>query len=137
MQIISHITLETSDTERASSFYGVVLNILGFGRLPGSPNAAPAYTKGEMFTIYICPIDGKHAPQREKSTHIAFVADTEETVLNFYKSAIRMGGSCAGKPSPNQQYGENCYAACVRDPDGNKLQAVFYASKSWGLSALC
>lgn len=135
MQIISHITFETNYPERSSSFYDEVLSILGFGRIAGSPYDPPAYTKAGMLTIYLCPKD-KHAPTWENSTHIAFVADTEEVVNNFHKSAIRMGGTCAGIPSPNPHYGENCYSTCVRDPDGNKLQAVYYASDSWGLSAL-
>ena len=38
------------------------------------------------------------------------------------------GGSCAGKPGSRPRYGDNYYAAYVRDPDGNKLQAVRYTA---------
>ena len=44
----------------------------------------------------------------------------------FYKEAIANGGSDEGAPGIREDYGPNYYAAYVRDPDGNKLQAVCY-----------
>ena len=34
-----------------------------------------------------------------------------------------------GAPGPRPHYGDNYYAAYVRDPDGNKLQAVCYTDR--------
>ncbi len=36
------------------------------------------------------------------------------------------GGVDEGGPGLREHYGPTYYAAYVRDPDGNKLQAVFY-----------
>ncbi|MEM8977377.1 MAG: VOC family protein, partial [Pseudomonadota bacterium] len=42
--------------------------------------------------------------------------------------ALRHGGMSEGEPGPRPHYGPNYFAAYVRDPDGNKLQAVWYSS---------
>ena len=44
----------------------------------------------------------------------------------FHECALRFGGMDEGPPGPRPRYGANYYAAYVRDPDGNKLQAVCY-----------
>jgi catechol 2,3-dioxygenase-like lactoylglutathione lyase family enzyme len=128
MSIISHITLGTNDIERAGRFYDAVLGTLGFERLPKPPGKPPAYEKNGMPTIYLYPPEDGRPATWGNGTHIAFVAPTQEAVHAFYESAIRLGGSCAGKPGPRPHYGAGYYAAYVRDPDGNKLQAVHYAT---------
>lgn len=128
MSIISHITLGTNDTERAARFYDEVLGVLGFERLPKPPGRPPAYERGGMPTIYpYPPVDGRPATWGN-GTHIAFVAETKDAEHSFHEAALRQGGSCAGKPGPRPHYGENYYAAYVRDPDGNKLQVVCCAT---------
>ena len=128
MSVISHITFGTNDPERAGRFYDEVLGVLGFSRLPKPPGKPPAYEKGGMPTVYIyTPEDGRPATWGN-GTHVAFVADTKQSVRDFHEAALRLGGSTEGEPGPRQHYGENYYAAYVRDPDGNKLQAVCYKS---------
>ncbi len=128
MSVISHITLGTNHPERAGRFYDEVLGILGFERLPKPPGKPPAYEKGGMPTIYLySPEDGRPATWGN-GTHIAFIAESRDAVHRFHTAALRLGGTCAGEPGPRPHYGNNYYAAYVRDPDGNKLQAVCYAS---------
>jgi catechol 2,3-dioxygenase-like lactoylglutathione lyase family enzyme len=125
---ISHITLGTNDEERAARFYTEVLGTLGFERLPKPEGLPPAYERGgQMPTVYVMkPIDGRPATWGN-GTHVAFVAATKEAVHAFHETALKLGGMCEGRPGPRPNYGENYYAAYVRDPDGNKLQAVCYA----------
>lgn len=127
MAVISHITLGTNDTGRAGRFYDEVLGVLGFERLPKPPGKPPAYEKGGMPTIYLYPPEDGRPATWGNGTHIAFVAETKDDVHAFHEAALRQGGSCAGKPGPRPHYGDNYYAAYVRDPDGNKLQAVCYS----------
>ena len=127
MSIISHITLGTNDTERAGRFYDEVLGVLGFERLAKPPGKPPAYEKGGMPTIYLYPPEDGRPATWGNGTHIAFIADSKQAVHNFHAAAIRLGGSCEGEPGPRPHYGDNYYAAYVRDPDGNKLQAVCYS----------
>ncbi len=126
MSVISHITLGTNDPARAGRFYDEVLGMLGFQRLPKPPGKPPAYENGGMPTIYLyTPEDGRPATWGN-GTHVAFVAETRDAVQRFHATALRLGGSCAGAPGPRPHYGAAYYAAYVRDPDGNKLQAVCY-----------
>ncbi len=127
MSIISHITLGTNDTERAGRFYDEVLGVLGFERLAKPPGRPPAYEKGGMPTIYLYPPEDGRPATWGNGTHIAFIADSKQAVHNFHTAAIRLGGSCEGEPGLRPHYGDNYYAAYVRDPDGNKLQAVCYS----------
>lgn len=128
MSVISHITLGTNDKERAGQFYDAVLGVLGFERLPKPPEKPLAYEKnGGMPTIYIYPpADGRPATWGN-GTHVALVADERAQVDAFHVRALDNGGLCEGAPGLRPHYGPNYYAAYVRDPDGNKLQAVCYA----------
>lgn len=129
MPILSHITLGTNNKPRSASFYDAVLGTLGFSRLNKPPEKPLAYSKrNEMPVIYIYePEDGRPATWGN-GTHIAFLADTREQVNQFHKASIRLGGLDEGKPGLRPHYGPNYFAAYVRDPDGNKLQAVCYAT---------
>jgi len=129
MSVISHITLGTNDPDRAGRFYDEVLGTLGFERLPKPPGKPPAYEKGGPPTIYLyTPEDGRPATWGN-GTHIAFIADTRDAVRRFHETALRLGGTCEGKPGPRPHYGDHYFASYVRDPDGNKLQAVCYSTE--------
>lgn len=127
MSVISHITLGTNDVARASAFYDAVLGALGFVRLARPAGKPPGYEKDcGMPTIYLYPpFDGRPATHGN-GTHVAFVAETRAAVHAFHDRAVANGGSSEGAPGPRPHYGDDYYAAYVRDPDGNKLQAVCY-----------
>ncbi|OBZ92397.1 lactoylglutathione lyase [Pararhizobium polonicum] len=128
MSVISHITLGTNDKERSAKFYDAVLGAIGFSRLPKPAEKPLAYEKnGQMPTIYIyTPEDGRPATWGN-GTHVALIADTKAQVHRFHELALTLGGMDEGAPGPRTAYGPDYYAAYVRDPDGNKLQAVCYA----------
>jgi catechol 2,3-dioxygenase-like lactoylglutathione lyase family enzyme len=125
---ISHITLGTNDLQRAAHFYDAVLGCLGFARAPKPEGKPLMYSKnGAMPFVYLYPpFDGQPAT-RGNGTHIAFTAQSRVAVVDFHALALRFGGQDEGEPGLRAHYGENYYAAYVRDPDGNKLQAVCYA----------
>lgn len=129
MSIISHITLGTNDKERSAKFYDAVLGAIGFVRLPKPTEKPLAYERdGQMPTIYIyTPEDGRAATWGN-GTHVAFIAETRAQVDAFHDHALGTGGTSEGAPGPRPHYGPDYYAAYVRDPDGNKLQAVCYAA---------
>lgn len=125
--LLSHITLGTNDYERASKFYDAVLAPLGMSRVPKPAGKPPLYAKnGQMPHLYLYkPFDGRPATWGN-GTHIAFHAVSRKTVDLFHEAALAHGGSDEGAPGLRENYGSNYYAAYVRDPDGNKLQAVCY-----------
>ncbi|HEX7891989.1 MAG TPA: hypothetical protein VF522_21755 [Ramlibacter sp.] len=42
----------------------------------------------------------------------------------FHKKALELGAEDDGKPGLRKEYSDNYYAAFVRDPDGNKIEAM-------------
>ena len=128
MSVISHVTLGTNDHTAAGRFYDAVLATLGFERLPKPPGKPAAYERnGAMPTIYLyTPEDGRPA-NVGNGTQVAFTAPGHAAVRAFHAAALANGGTDAGEPGPRPHYGDDYYAAYVRDPDGNKLQAVCYA----------
>jgi catechol 2,3-dioxygenase-like lactoylglutathione lyase family enzyme len=101
---------------------------LGWARLPKPPGKPPAYeAAGGMPTLYLyTPEDGRPATWGN-GTHVAFQAESRAAVAAFHAAALAAGGSDEGAPGLRPHYGESYFAAYVRDPDGNKLQAVCYA----------
>ncbi len=59
-------------------------------------------------------------------TMVSFLASSRAAVDAFHAAALAHGGTDEGAPGLRPQYGAQFYAAYVRDPDGNKLNAVCY-----------
>ena len=58
------------------------------------------------------------------------ITETRAAVDAFHAAALARGGSDEGAPGLRPQYGPSFYAGYVRDPDGNKLNAVCYAAEA-------
>ena len=126
--LISHITLGTNDYDTAAAFYDAVMPLLGFSRVPKPPGKPPAYAVDEQMPyLYLFkPFDGRPATWGN-GTHVAFHAVSRDVVDAFHRVALANGGLDEGLPGLRPHYSAHYYAAYVRDPDGNKLQAVCYA----------
>ena len=61
--------------------------------------------------------------------HIAFAAGTRAQVREFHRLALAHGGADAGAPGLRPEYDATYYAAFVRDPDGNKIEAVCFMAE--------
>jgi catechol 2,3-dioxygenase-like lactoylglutathione lyase family enzyme len=62
----------------------------------------------------------------DSGTHAALLVRTSELVDAFHAAALAAGGSCDGAPGLRPQHGEGYYAAFIRDPDGNRVEAVTF-----------
>ena len=127
--MFSHFTLGTNDLARAEAFYSAVMPTLGQSLIAASPEngylmfGLPDKRHPHLF---ICrPFDGLPATW-SNGFHIAFNAANEETVDRFHAAALAHGGYDDGAPGIRSIYAPDYYGAYVRDPDGNKLQAVCY-----------
>ena len=125
LSIFSHVTVGTSDVERAKAFYDVVLGTLGCTRTYADEEVAGYGTgpDGQSAFWVLPPFDGGAATVGN-GTHIAFNALTRAAVDAFHACALDHGGTDEGAPGLRPHYHADYYAAYVRDPDGNKLQAV-------------
>ena len=119
----SHITLGTNDRARAEKFYDAVMAALGHPALFKTAKfLAYGEATGEKLFI-VPPFDGKEA-RSGNGVHAAFKVDSRAKVDAFYAAALKNGGTDEGAPGPRPHYHPNYYGAYVRDPDGNKIQAV-------------
>ena len=120
----SHTTLGTNDPAAARRFYDAVMAVLG--HLPLFPLDDPRIAYGTFAgpKLFIGqPFDGKPAASGN-GPHLAFSVPDRATVDAFHAAALAGGGSDEGAPGLRPHYHANYYGAYVRDPDGNKLQAV-------------
>lgn len=125
--VISHITIGLADLVRERAFYSAVLGELGIVELPeeGDDESSGYGLAGfELPVVYVQPtFDGRPATWGN-GTHTAFKAESREAVDRFHAAALANGGICNGPPGSRPNYSPDYYAAYVRDPVGNKLQAV-------------
>jgi catechol 2,3-dioxygenase-like lactoylglutathione lyase family enzyme len=123
-RLVSHVSIGTNDFNRAVGFYDKVMLTLGCLRIMQVPGAV-AYGKAQPEFWVQTPLDGTPASVGN-GTHIGFVAADRNAVHAFYETALAAGGKDAGAPGPRPEYGAPYYGCFVRDPDGNKVEAVFW-----------
>ncbi|MEB6607289.1 VOC family protein [Aeromonas sanarellii] len=58
--------------------------------------------------------------------HLAFAASTAAQVDAFHRAGVMAGFACNGQPGLRPHYAPDYYAAFLRDPDGNNIEALTY-----------
>ena len=123
MSLIDHLSVGVSDITEATRFYDATLAALGSTRMATS-DAFAAYGQGTIQFLAMKPNDGE-AAGAGNGTHICFAAPSQEAFDAFHAAALSAGGQDEGKPGPREAYPiPDVYAAFVRDPFGNKLEAI-------------
>lgn len=123
--MIEHVSVGVSDLGRAGRFYDTVLAPLGYVRLLTGQRGAtygPPGAKDESFAIVVT---GAQAAPPGDVAHVAFKAPSRDAVEKFHAVALHEGAKDEGTPGPRPHYGPTYFAAFVRDPDGNRLEAVY------------
>jgi catechol 2,3-dioxygenase-like lactoylglutathione lyase family enzyme len=125
--MFSYMMIGSNDLARAIAFYDAVMATLGHARIEDpDPNSASWGTPEPGPHIMVGPpFDGKRATAGN-GMMISFEAKDRDSVDRFHRAALAYGGSDEGAPGLRPHYGPNFYAGYVRDPDGNKLNAVCY-----------
>lgn len=125
--MLSHVSIGTNDAVRAAAFYDPVLATLGIRKLHERDGSLD-YGTSIMFFSLEKPVDGK-AASVGNGVHVAFLAETRAMVDEFHRAGLANGGSDAGAPGLRPEYDANYYGAFLRDPDGNKIEAVSFAAE--------
>jgi catechol 2,3-dioxygenase-like lactoylglutathione lyase family enzyme len=127
--MFSHVMVGASDIERSKRFYDAVLGTLGVGE-PMRNVSKTGHTRffyrhdGGTFCISE-PINGEAASCANGGT-IGFKCDSPEQVTAFHDTAVAHGGqSIEDAPGLREGSMGALYLSYVRDPDGNKLCALF------------
>ena len=124
--VIDHLTLGVSDLERSRRFYAQALAPLGFREL-GSSGPGRRDTSFGPESLNDFAISEEYEARGQ--IHVAFAADSRDQVDAFHEAALAAGGTDNGAPGPRPEYSEGYYAAFVRDPEGNKIEAMCWTKK--------
>lgn len=127
--MFSHVTIGSTDPNKASAFYDQVLGTLGIETLFSFDGVVAYGDVAGPKTFLLKPFNGE-PPEPGNGGHIAYLANTRAQVDDFHATALRLGGTDEGKPGLRPQYHPNYYGAYVRDPEGNKLQAVCHSKNA-------
>ena len=112
------MTIRASDRGASEQFYLTVLSVLGIE----PTHRRTEITAWEDFAVMAA--DGEHPPTRH--LHVGFVASSRAEVDAFWRTAVDLAYGDDGAPGERRQYGEDYYAAFLRDPDGNSVEAVVH-----------
>ena len=124
--LYSHITLGTNDFEKAIAFYDPIMELLGHPVMFKTEAIVAFGTPTGPKLFVLPPFDEKPA-QPGNGVHAAFLVKSRAVVDAFHAMALAHGGSDEGAPGLRPHYHPNYYGAYVRDPDGNKIQAVCHS----------
>ena len=127
--MLNHVMLGSNDIERSKRFYDAVLGVLGAGE-PIRSVAATGHVRlfyrhdGSTFGVSQ-PINGQPATCANGGT-IGFRCNSAEQVKAFHDVAVANGGESI-EDAPGLRNGSMgaMHLSYVRDPDGNKLCALW------------
>lgn len=127
--MIDHISIAVRDLKAAEHFYTALLAPLGMTKLREWPDAAVGYGK-QYPEFWINRRTAMPPVADDSGVHIALRAVDATAVDGFHAAALAHGGETDGAPGLRKKYNPRYYAAFVRDPDGNRIEAVTFLPES-------
>ena len=125
--MIGHISIGVSDLERSSRFYELTLAPLGLVKLvtrPATIGFGKAYPE---FWINWRP--GMARVASDTGCHVCLRVKSSQEVDAFHQAALGAGGESDGAPGLRPHDRVRYYAAYIRDPDGNRIEAVTFPAE--------
>ncbi len=115
----------------AEPFYTALLATLGMAKLRDWPNAAVGFGKKHP-EFWINRRSEMNHVAADSGVHICLRAPDTEAVDAFHAAALNAGGTSDGAPGLRPDYHGQYYAAFIRDPDGNRIEAVTFLREGEG-----
>lgn len=120
--LVSHVSVGVSDLARAGVFYDAALGALGVERVM---NHVTGLAYGRVFPEFWASLPHDRAPASAgNGGHVCFAAPDQAAVDRFHAQGLGAGGRDGGAPGFRPHYAPGYYAAFLRDPDGNKIEAM-------------
>lgn len=120
--MIDHVSIAVRDLAAATRFYATVLAVLGMSKLESRPATVGFGKTYPEFWINL----RSAMTTADAGAHVCLRARDIESVDAFHATALLGGGVSDGAPGLRPQHGKGYYAAFVRDPDGNRIEAVTF-----------
>ena len=121
--MIDHISVAVRDLVIAERFYTAVLAPLGLSKVRDLPDAAIGFGK-KYPEFWINKREAMARVADDSGVHICLRAPDVPSVDAFHAAALKAGGASDGDPAVRMHYDEGYYAAFIRDPHGNRIEAV-------------
>jgi catechol 2,3-dioxygenase-like lactoylglutathione lyase family enzyme len=123
--MIDHVSVAVRDLAAATRFYEAVLGTLGMTKLDDRAATVGFGKRYSEFWINRRPDTPN--PPADSGAHVCLRARSMEAVDAFHGAALAAGGASDGAPGLRPHDGEGgYYAAFIRDPDGNRIEAVTF-----------
>ncbi|HLH50909.1 MAG TPA: VOC family protein [Roseiarcus sp.] len=123
--MIDHISIAVSDLRQAEAFYTALLAALGMEKMREWPGAAVGFGKTYP-EFWINRRDSMDRIGDDSGVHVCLRAGDAAAVDAFHAAALEAGGISDGAPGLRSHYHPRYYAAFIRDPDGNRIEAVAF-----------
>lgn len=122
--MIDHVSIAVSDLEQATAFYEAVLSEIGFAKLVVREATVGFGKRYPEFWLNLRR--GMARLGDDSGHHVCLRTRTAAQVDGFYRAAMAAGAASDGEPGMRPEYSAGYYAAFVRDPDGNRVEAVTF-----------
>jgi catechol 2,3-dioxygenase-like lactoylglutathione lyase family enzyme len=123
--MIDHVSVAVSDLSRSMRFYEAVLGAIGYAALDIRGATVGFGKKYSEFWLNARP-DMAPLPEHP-GAHVCLRVRATELVDAFHAAALANGGASDGAPGLRPHDGPGgYYAAFIRDPDGNRIEAVTF-----------
>jgi catechol 2,3-dioxygenase-like lactoylglutathione lyase family enzyme len=129
---IDHLAIRVSDFETSRHFYDRLLGFLGFVREWEFDRTVGWNNGVTMFWITQADPEGRSRPHHTGAIgyhHYAFELGAREDVDELGAFLQREGVTVADTPAAYPSYGEGYYAVFFLDPDGLKLEGMYFLEK--------
>jgi catechol 2,3-dioxygenase-like lactoylglutathione lyase family enzyme len=125
--MIDHISIAVRDLKAAERFYTALLAPLGMSKLREWPDAAVGFGKKHPEFWVNRRADMARVPD-DSGVHVCLRGRETAAIDAFHAAGVASGGTSDGAPGLRPHYYENYYAAFIRDPDGNRIEAVTFVT---------
>ena len=127
--MFSHMMVGSNDIARSKIFYDALFAAIGGSAAIQDPKGRLIYRHNGGAFLVTAPIDGKPATHANGGT-IGFAMASPEQADAWHAAGVAAGGTTCEDP-PGVRKGDfgDLYLAYLRDPDGNKLCALYSMPK--------
>ena len=117
---IHHVTVPVRDYFESKRFYERALEPVGMCLLLDWPAGRKAWfgVRGEPSSLWLCESEAAG------TLELTLGAADSGSVESFYTAAVAAGAQGESEPGIRPEFNRHYYAARVRDPDGNSVEAM-------------
>jgi catechol 2,3-dioxygenase-like lactoylglutathione lyase family enzyme len=118
--VIDHLWIRVAELDASRRFYGAVAETLGL-RVSERADPDRVHVVADTGSFTVLEDDNP-----TEGLHLALGVADEEAVHAFHAAGLEAGGVDNGAPGERPVYHPGYYAAYVRDPDSNNIEAVWH-----------